>query len=112
MHLIKLQTRRMGHERLDTVEGRIDRPVAGLAGALFRAVDIQNHVGLLGPFRAADDCHGNELEPLILRVGRCPHQGDEVVLVDFLFAVGQFLEPHEDVLELVVPKLVAEVLKL
>jgi hypothetical protein len=47
------------------------------------------------------------------RLGRgIGHQRDQVVVEDLLLAVGQRLEPHEDVVQLVVGQLVAQILQL
>ena len=40
------------------------------------------------------------------------NQGDQIVVEHLFLAVGQGLEPHEDVVQLVVGQIIAEVLEL
>jgi hypothetical protein len=64
-------------------------------------------------FGAAD--HAQELQfqmIVLIRRRRIGHQRDQVVVEDLLLAVGQRLEPHEQVVELVVDHVEAQVLEL
>ena len=102
----------MADQGLDAVERRIHRAIAGLAGLVLGAVNLKRHVCLLRSLGAADNAHRHQLDPVVLGVGRGPHQRNQVIFIDFLLAVGQLLEPHEHVLKLVVAQLEPKIFQL
>ena len=62
-----------------------------------------------GPSVPQTTLQAPHLDPVVGRVGvGVLHQRDEVVVVDLLLAVGERLEAHEDVVQLVVAQLIAE----
>ena len=111
-HLIELQAGVVVDHCFDALERGIYWAVAGLFCAVLGPVHDQGHFGLVRTVGAADHMHGLELDPVRLWIGGNAHQCDQILVVDFLFAVGQFFEPHEHILELVVAQFIAEVLQL
>ncbi len=113
MHLVQLQPCVVRPQQLDAGERGIDRPVAGGVDVMIHPVDGQHHVGLLRPLGAADDPQLAQHQR-VMRVHRrlVGDKGDQVVVVDFLLAVGQRLEPHEHVVQLVVAQIVPQIAQL
>ena len=65
--------------------------------------DGQRQLRLARAFGAADHAQALDLQRVVLFAGAAVlHQGDQVVVVDFLLGIGQRLEPHEDIRQLVV----------
>ena len=113
MDLIELQPRLVRKEHLDRVERRIDRAVAGGVDVAFHPVDREREVRLLRALGAADDTQPAHLDEVVLGRRRIVRdQRHEVVVIDLLLAVGERLEAHEHVVELVVGQIIAQIAQL
>ena len=110
MDLIKLQPGGVGEQHLDRLEAGIHRAIAGGMNREFHPADHHGQIGGLRPLGATNDAQMGDLHVIIHRVAAgVLHQGDQVIVIDFLFAVGQSLEPHEHVVQLVVGKVIAQI---
>ena len=112
VHLIKLQHRLVRHHRLDAVEDGVDRAVALALLDQRLAVDVELHGGALRPVGAGDDRERDQLDVILGGRDLLVDQRLDVLVVDVLLAVGQRLEAHEGVFELIAGELVAQLLEL
>ena len=87
-------------------------PLPSASSVVTLPVDVEPHGGALGPAGAGD--HGQRDEPDAVVRGRDALVDErlDVLVVDVLLAVGEVLEAHEGVLELVVREAVAHLLEL
>ena len=91
--------------RLDAVEGRVDRAVAVAFLDRRLAVDVELHGGALRPAGAGDHRQRDELDAVLRGRDLLVDQRLDVLVVDVLLAVGERLEAHEGVFELVAGEL-------
>ena len=102
----------MCDQGFDRVERRIHRAVAGRVCGNAFAVDGQTQGRLLRTFGAAHHTQVFHLDAVLARAFLILHQRDQVVVIDFLLAVRQRLEPHKHVGQLVVGQLIAQLTQL
>ena len=76
------------------------------------AVDVELHGGALRPARAGDHRERDQLDAVLRVRDLLVDQRLDVLVVDVLLAVGQRLEAHEGVLELVLLQVIAHLLEL
>ncbi|MPL94951.1 hypothetical protein SDC9_41114 [bioreactor metagenome] len=112
LHLIDLQLRLGRVDCLHRLEAGVDRAVTGAGRALLDAVDQHLQLGFL-TVRTADHAQPFHLQVVVLGIGSAVrHQRDQILVIDLLLAVGERLEPHEDVVELVLGQIEAQILQL
>ena len=87
-------------------------PLPSHSSIIELAVDVELHGGALRPARAGDHRQRDELDAVLRGRDLLVDQRLDVLVVDVLLAVGQRLEAHEGVFELVGGELVAEFLEL
>jgi hypothetical protein len=107
VHLEQAQGGRVRHDLVDGVEHRVDRTVAGGFGGAVDAVDVQRQLGRLA-LGAGDDPQVLDLDLLRAAGQGVVDQGDDVVVVDVLLAVGQVLEAAEGLVQGVLAQVVAQ----
>ena len=103
----------MRHQRLDRVEDRIDRAVAGRTASVTCSPSMSSvSVAVCGPCVPAITVSDTHLDAVLRVRDLLVDQRLDVLVVDLLLAVGERLEAHEGVFELVAGELVAELLQL
>jgi hypothetical protein len=111
--LIDLQLRLVVEQHVHRVEGGIHRAIAGGVGGFFHPVDHQSQFRFARAFGAADHAQAFDLNVVVfLHRGLIGHQRHQILVVDLFLAVGQSLEAHEDVVQLVVGQLVSQLFQL
>ena len=111
VNLVERQRRLVRNQGLDGVECGIDRTIAGRARGLAVTVDQQADVGLVRTTRAANDVQRLEHDPVAGAHHLIVHEGDDVLVENVLFLIGEVLESAEGVVERRVLDLVTEFLQ-
>ena len=101
MYLIELEHDVVRHDCLHAIEHCIDRTVAFALLEHLLAIDVELHGGALRATRAGDHRERDQLDAVLRMRDLFVDQRLDVLVVDVLLAVGQRLEAHEGVLELV-----------
>ncbi len=102
----------MRHERLDCIEGRIDRTVAGRLMSLLHTIDVKRQGRRLRPVRARDYCERDKLDPVVSMRDLVIDNSCEILIVNNLLAIGDLLEADEGIFQGILAKLVAELFEL
>ena len=93
-------------------ECRVNRAIAGFGRDDVLAIDLHFQRRLSRAAGAADNLQRHDLQPIPVPIRCGRNQSDDIVVIDFLLAVGEFLEPHENILQLVVTDLVSQISQL
>jgi hypothetical protein len=101
VNLIQFEQRLVRHEPLDAVECGIDRTIAGGLHGLMLAFDVERQRCRPWPDHTGDDGERHKFHAVLRVSNALVHECLDIFVVDKFLKVGERLETHEGILELV-----------